>query len=325
MKEWSKNDCNQFKLDILFTGPVIHDAWEYETVYVPTGFYASFKDFAIAFDAAINAAIKKIFVRTNAHPNTSGIQQYSPEAYKKRFEFPGMDWLANKYLYNGNSNVDVLEAINIAFFPLETAIKALQDDDFKKVMGQQEPGKEYKIPIPQADKVWVSLTVYARKDAPEVAALTIVEAFAKDTNFSMKINRHMQHQLGFTLSPLHDMGWVRWYARKKQIETTIIPSLYWYGDSPPDLMKNPLKSINVHCDIIEGSYVGKCQMPLLRIVPVNIFTHQISYESLSVLQHRHINKNNVGTITIWLSETLGGEVLELRSAVFVKLQFMCNG
>src|SRR3977135_350980 len=121
------------------------------------------------------------------------------------------------------------------------------------------------------------------------------------------------------------MGWVRWYARKKQIETTIIPSLYWYGDRQPDLMKNPLKSINVHCDIIEGSYVGKCQMPLLRIVPEHICTHQISYESLSVLQHRHINKNNVGTITIWLSVTLGGEVLELRSAVFVKLKFMCNG
>src|SRR3977135_2804668 len=73
IKQWSKNDCNRFKLDILFTGPVIHDAWEYETAYVPTGFYASFKDFAIAFDVAINAAIKKIFVRNNAHPNTSGI------------------------------------------------------------------------------------------------------------------------------------------------------------------------------------------------------------------------------------------------------------
>ena len=52
-------------------------------------------------------------------------------------------------------------------------------------------------------------------------------------------------------------------------------------------------------------------MPLLRIIPVNIFTHQISNESLAVLQYKHINKNNVSAISIWLAKNPGGDPLEI--------------
>ena len=134
----------------------------------------------------------------------------------------------------------------------------------------------------------------------------------------------MQYQLGFTINALFDMGWVQWYARKEELETSTIPSLYWYGYDPPNLSNNPLKSMCVHCDIIEGSYVGKNQSPLLRILPVNIFSHLVSYESFAVLQYRHINKNNVSTISIWITETPDGEIIDLRTALIVKLQFKRN-
>ena len=120
------------------------------------------------------------------------------------------------------------------------------------------------------------------------------------------------------------MGWVQWYARKKDLETTTIPSLYWYGYDPPSLSNNPLKSMCIHCDIIEGLYVGKDQKPLLRILPVNIYSHLVSYESFAVLQYRHINKNNVSAISIWITETPDGEIVDLRTAVLVNLQFKRN-
>src|SRR3977135_566412 len=73
--EWSKNDCNQFKLDILFTGPVIHNAWEYETVYIPPKFYASFKEFRLAFNKAVVAGT----VRSFCHNKTTTDNTNTPK------------------------------------------------------------------------------------------------------------------------------------------------------------------------------------------------------------------------------------------------------
>jgi hypothetical protein len=205
--------------------------------------------------------------------------------------------------------------------------RTILDNRFEKVVKSNKWDDdigEY-ITLMDVNNVWVTLTSYIKEGYPTIAALSISEAFAKATNFSMKINRFMQYQLGFTINSLFDMGWVSWYARKEKLETTKIPSLYWYGYDPHNLSNNPLKSICVHCDIIEGSYVGKSQKPLLRILPVNIISHIVSYESFAVLQYRHINKNNVPTISIWLTETPDGEPIDIRSSVLVKLQFRRNG
>ena len=177
----------------------------------------------------------------------------------------------------------------------------------------------------ETHEMWVTLSKYVKEGYPTVAALSIVEAFAKDTNFSMKINRRMQYQLGFTINSLFDMGWVRWYERKETLETTKIPSLYWYGYDSPNISNNPLKSMCVHCDIIDGSYVGKTKKSLLRVLPVNVLSHLVTYESFAALQHRHISKNNVSAISIWITETPDGDPIELSSAVILKLQFIHNG
>ena len=131
----------------------------------------------------------------------------------------------------------------------------------------------------------------------------------------------MQYQLGFTMNPLHDFGWVSWYPRKKDVETTKIPSLFWYGYSLPNLSLNPMKTFYVHCDIIEGSYVGNKQLPLLRVFPVDIFSHYVSVETFSSFLYRRINKNNISSISIWITETPEGNAITFRAPITVRLHF----
>src|SRR3981189_419368 len=74
---WREERCNTFHADILFLGPVTVEDWQYETAYVPTGFYSSFKEFTVAFNTAILAATMKIFDRVHAHPDTTKIPRYT--------------------------------------------------------------------------------------------------------------------------------------------------------------------------------------------------------------------------------------------------------
>src|SRR3981189_2886222 len=349
---WHKDECNFNRVDILNPGPVAVDGWEYETVHVPVGFYGTFKKFAKAFNKAVKDGITKIFDRTHAHPVTTGLPKYTYQVYQPyefgffqknrllaRFhktldEFDddvadllkvitgGHLWDTQSYIIHNLKTFSTMGQATILTPQLQTILDTRFNAAAEKYAWGGTVG-EY-IKLVDADNIWVTLTTYVKEEYVTVAALSIVEAFAKDTNFSMKINQHMQYQLGFTINALFDMGWVQWYARKKELETTTIPSLYWYGYDPPNLANNPLKSMCVHCDIIEGSYVGKNQSPLLRILPLNIYSHLVSYESFAVLQHRHINKNNVSTISIWITETPDGGTIDLRTAPIVKLQFKRN-
>ena len=349
---WREERCNTFRVDILYVGPVPVEDWQYETAYVPTGFYSTFQEFATSFDKAIQAAIMKILDRVHTHPDTSTIPKYTEKEYRPyefgffqknrllaRFhktldEFDddvadllkvvtgGHLWDTQSYIIHNLKTFSTMGQATILTPQLQTILDTRFNAAAEKYAWGGTVG-EY-IKLVDADKIWVTLTTYVKEEYVTVAALSIVEAFAKDTNFSMKINQHMQYQLGFTLNALFDMGWVQWYARKKELETTTIPSLYWYGYDPPNLGNNPLKSMCVHCDIIEGSYVGKNQSPLLRILPVNILSHLVSYESFAVLQYRHINKNNVSAISIWITETPDGDVIDISAPLLVKLQFKRN-
>src|SRR3981189_383909 len=346
---WHKDECNFNRVDILNPGPVAVDGWEYETVHVPVGFYGTFKKFAKAFNKAVKDGITKIFDRTHAHPVTTGIPKYTYSTYQgyqmnifqkfralKRFylmldEYDNDVANAIKIFTGGDNNScdanPIVEGSNInnvsKFF---IGVSTMLDKRFETAMESFKYSNEIGEYIAMMDMyhLWVTLTTYVKEDFPTVAALTISEAFAKDTNFSMKINRRMQYQLGFTLNSLFDMGWVEWYPRKEKLETTTIPSLYWYGYDSPNLSNNPLTPMCVHCDMIDGSYVGKAVKPMLRVLPVNMIAHLVSYESFAALQYRHINKNNVSTISIWITETPDGDPIELRSVVFVKLQFIRN-
>ena len=78
---WSKNTCNEYPLDILYPGPVKVDDWEYETVYVPVGFYGTLKDFARVFNKTVLDGILKNFGCTFAHPDTTDIPAYTMLEY----------------------------------------------------------------------------------------------------------------------------------------------------------------------------------------------------------------------------------------------------
>ena len=346
---WHKDECNFYRVDILNPGPVAVDGWEYETVHVPVGFYGTFNKFAEAFKKAVSDGITKIFSRTAVHPVTSEIPKYSLAEYKsfqmtifQRFRaLKSYHAFLEEYdndaanclkVLSGGSNNDIYsqlfantDAGQAATF-IELA-KTLFNGKFERTLRETKWSDEVGeyIGMTETHEMWVTLSKYVKEGYSTVAALSIVEAFAKDTNFSMKINRRMQYQLGFTINSLFDMGWVRWYERKETLETTKIPSLYWYGYDSPNISNNPLKSMCVHCDIIDGSYVGKSKKSLLRVLPVNVLSHLVTYESFAALQYKHINKNNVSAISIWITETPDGDPIELRSAVFLKLQLIHNG
>src|SRR3981189_2668370 len=130
------------------------------------------------------------------------------------------DDIANaiKIMTGGNNN-DIVSQLSIAsdiaqttinVSGLITSMNTMLDKRFETAVESFKYSNEIGEYISMMDinNVWVTLTAYVKEDYNTVPALTISEAFAKDTNFSMKINRRMQYQLGFTINSLFDMGWV---------------------------------------------------------------------------------------------------------------------
>src|SRR3981189_1901747 len=124
-------------------------------------------------------------------------------------------------ILSGGSNNDIYsqlfantDAGQVATF-IELA-KTLFNGHFERTLRETKWSNEVGeyIGMSETHAMWVTLSKYVKEGYPTVAALSIVEAFAKETNFLMKINRRMQYQLGFTINSLFDMGWVRWYERK---------------------------------------------------------------------------------------------------------------
>ena len=182
---------------------------------------------------------------------------------------------------------------------------------------------------------WIQLTLYNPDpnddSGKDYVSLIVAKEFLKETNISVHMNRNMQYQLGFTVNPIIDMGWsewlepnedLQWYKEVKNKDKVKIPLMTSYATLPYTLSNNPIQSLCVHCDIIEGTYVGSKKVPLLKIFPVNVFTHLVSSELFHSLQYKHVNKNNVSSITIKITEKPDSDALYLRAPVYVKLSFI---
>ena len=220
-KTWHKDKCNTFRVDILHSGPVPVDDWQYETAYVPMGFYSSFKEFTGYFNAAIFAATMKIFDRVHAHPDTTNIPKYTNKEYKAyelsffqkqrtlaRFHkvldemdndmADALKMITGGHLWDTNSFIfhELSQYSNVGMaVGFTSKLRAVLNERFNEIAEKYAWGGEMGeyIKLVDTHNLWVTLTSYVKEEYPTVAALSIVKAFANDTNFSMKINHHMQH------------------------------------------------------------------------------------------------------------------------------------
>src|SRR3977135_833399 len=328
---WQQDACYKFALNVMVPGVVKADTWEFETGYIPPKYYDSFDEFATAFDFALHNTILRLFERTTATTEVLRIEKFTKESHHSKYELIGaLSHIIGTRSFNANNELD-WEQILTGYEPMESVSDPVEEfilhterDKLIKIHGK-EPLTDTHVKMKDKYDVWVSLGKFKQTESDDLVSVSAVEKFAKETSFGLKINRHMQHQLGFTLHPQYDMGWIPWYERTKEIEATATPMVFWYGYLPPDMKRNTMKSLCVHCNIIEGSYVGNKKLQLLRMLPVNVFTHLIASESFNTLQYRHVNKNNVNTINIWITETPHGPPITLRSMIYVKLQFTIHG
>ena len=75
------------------------------------------------------------------------------------------------------------------------------------------------------------------------------------------------------------------------------------------------------CDIVEASLVCDRIAQLLRFMPVDSTSHQISFETFGTLIFRPLSKTTIRDIRVWFSELYDGKPLVLLADTVVRLQF----
>src|SRR5277367_2392607 len=95
----------------------------------------------------------------------------------------------------------------------------------------------------------------------------------------------------------------------------------WAAETIPDLKRNTLRSICIFSDIIDSNFVGDKQMPLMRMLLIDSTTNQIPASFFIIQTYYNVNKINIETIKIWITEHLDGEPIHFNSDIFIKLIF----
>jgi len=95
----------------------------------------------------------------------------------------------------------------------------------------------------------------------------------------------------------------------------------WTAETMPDLKRNTLRSICIFSDIIDSNFVGDKQMPLMRMLPIDFTTNQIPANFFIIQTYYNVNKINVETVKIWITEHLDGEPIHFNSDIYIKLVF----
>ena len=94
----------------------------------------------------------------------------------------------------------------------------------------------------------------------------------------------------------------------------------FYGAREIDLSRNVVNSLWIFCDVIDGSFVGTVQMPLLQLVPAIAANSATSFERFGMVYRKRINKSRVDTIKIWITETYDGKPLHFQEPVIILLE-----
>src|SRR3981189_2666908 len=159
--------------------------------------------------------------------------------------------------------------------------------------------------------MWLSLVSESYQlGAHKFASLTWADPLF---NIGVKVNiylsKELQFQIGYTEYPMLDLGAIG------------ISNITYYAPHSPDIYRNTLKSLWVFCDLAQPSFIGSGTKPLLRFLPVDTSTHQISYEVVSLLQFKPIARSSVDTIKIWFAEDFRAIPMWMSGDSHVRLEF----
>ena len=102
--------------------------------------------------------------------------------------------------------------------------------------------------------------------------------------------------------------------------TTTVDPYNFYGIKSIDLGRNAITSLWIFCDVVDTSYVGNVQIPLLQLVPAVTVNSVASFERFGMLYRKRINKGRVNTIKIWITETFDGKPIRFREPVIISLE-----
>ena len=93
------------------------------------------------------------------------------------------------------------------------------------------------------------------------------------------------------------------------------------GKHPPLLSRSSPRSMWVFSNVAEPSFVADTTAPLLRFMPVDHTSHQISYESFGTLLYKPISMTSIRDIHVWLSESYTGEPIHFLADIVIRLTF----
>jgi hypothetical protein len=151
----------------------------------------------------------------------------------------------------------------------------------------------------------------------------VMTSWHSSSDFQIWFHPALQHILGLTDFPAHDIGWISFEGAAPSLIGKYYESVVWSNTVDGiDLMRNTFKSLWVYCDIIKPSFVASNMQPLLRLLPVKNDSNVISYEVMANLHHHRIIQNNVQTIHIWFTESHDGPPMKMYADSYIRLLFM---
>jgi hypothetical protein len=131
----------------------------------------------------------------------------------------------------------------------------------------------------------------------------------KNIILTLKFHPTMAYIMGLARIPINDLG-----------EVPVTPKLA-VATIEMDMTRGRLTSLWVYCDITQPSFIKDSTRPLLRCLPIDRSSNQVSYEA-STLQYKFLNSNYIQRIKIWLSEDYRAIPLKATGGVtYIRLEF----
>jgi hypothetical protein len=131
----------------------------------------------------------------------------------------------------------------------------------------------------------------------------------RNITLTLKFHPTMAYIMGLTSISTSDLG-----------EVAIKPELA-KANLEMDMTRGRLTSLWVYCDIAQPSFIKDSSRPLLRCLPIDRTSNQVSYEA-STLQYKFLNSNYIQRIKIWLSEDHRAIPLKANGGVtYIRLEF----
>ena len=292
--------ANKTPLSIQIPGKVASsNEWQIAKVYLPCNYYALFPDFQLAFINCVNETIATMLKDGNAHAEVYETPKFMLPPYSEFYGdvvAPTSTWFFLE---------DFQRTTSICL--ISVAKKFRDMVDFQIVLN---PKLEWQLGLIDEPHRLGAIPFSERKLQSTERKFSTAVTIPRST-FDV-----MRSLLRETLKPRPASGReVTWRKR-----TTTVDPYNFYGIKSIDLGRNAITSLWIFCDVVDTSYVGNVQIPLLQLVPAVTVNSVASFERFGMLYRKRINKGRVNTIKIWITETFDGKPIRFREPVIISLE-----